>query len=77
MRVDIGPVIKLASKDTLVLASDGLTDNLGVSDIVEQVRKGTIVDAGTKLFDSVLESMSIPSGSVDDVATVLFRLASY
>mgnify|MGYP001811813319 CR=1 FL=1 len=77
MRVDIGPVIKLASKDTLVLASDGLTDNMGVSDIVEQVRKGTIVDAGTKLFDSVLESMSIPSGSVDDVATVLFRLASY
>ena len=77
MRVDIGPVIELASKDTLVLASDGLTDNIAVSDIVEQARKGKIVDAGTGLLESVLGCMATPSGSVDDVTTVLFRLASY
>lgn len=77
MRVDVGPVVKLASRDTVLLASDGLTDNVVVSDIVQQVRKGTIVDAGRQLFDSARVNMSLPSGTIDDMSTLLFRLASY
>jgi len=77
MRVDVGPVVKMASRDTLLLASDGLTDNVVVSDIVRQVRKGTLVDSGRALFDCARANMSLPSGTVDDMSTLLFRLSPY
>ena len=33
--IDVGPPVRLAARDTLVVASDGLCDNLLVEEIVE------------------------------------------
>ena len=49
MRVEVGPVVKLALRDTLVVGSDGLFDNLFVREIVELVRKGPLQKAGRQL----------------------------
>ncbi len=42
MRIEIGPSIPLAAKDTVLLASDGLIDNLTVKEIVGLLRKGSL-----------------------------------
>ena len=40
MRIEIGPRLKMARRDTLVVASDGLFDNLHTAEIIEIARKG-------------------------------------
>ena len=40
MRIEIGAPLELARRDTLLLASDGLSDNLLIHEIVERIRKG-------------------------------------
>ena len=45
MRIEIGPPIEMAPRDTLVLASDGLFDNLLPDEIVESVRSGPLDEA--------------------------------
>ncbi len=40
MRIEIGPTLGLRPRDTLVLSSDGLCDNLHLKEITEFVRKG-------------------------------------
>src|SRR5690606_2144872 len=42
MRIEIGPPVEMARRDTLVLASDGLLDNLLPSEIVGYVRSGPL-----------------------------------
>ena len=42
MRIEIGSTITLSPRDTLVLASDGLSDNLHVNEIIESIRKGPL-----------------------------------
>lgn len=42
MRVEIGPRIPLSRFDTILIASDGLADNMRVDQIVELVRKGAL-----------------------------------
>jgi len=42
MRIEVGSAIELAARDTLLLASDGLFDNLHVHEIVERIRKGPL-----------------------------------
>jgi serine/threonine protein phosphatase PrpC len=42
MHVEMGPTIRMAARDTLVLASDGLLDNLLPTEIVELVRTGPL-----------------------------------
>lgn len=42
MRIDLGPTIELAPRDTLLLASDGLFDNLHTEEIVARIRKGPL-----------------------------------
>jgi serine/threonine protein phosphatase PrpC len=79
MRIEIGSAIKIASRDTLVLASDGLSDNLHLPEIVECVRKGPLASVARKLASQVRERMK---GEVegepskpDDLTFVIFRLA--
>jgi serine/threonine protein phosphatase PrpC len=72
-RIELGPRLKLAQKDTLLLASDGLTDNLLIDDIIEIIRKGPLQNAATKLMHACTEKMHQPDGKVDDLTAVLFR----
>ena len=49
MRIEIGSSIEMSVRDTLVLASDGLSDNMAVSDIIETLRCGNLTDCAQQL----------------------------
>ena len=49
MRIELGAPLALARHDTLLLASDGLTDNLSLDEIVEIIRKGPLDRPSAKL----------------------------
>lgn len=77
MRIEIGPPVRLARLDTLVVASDGLADNLTAAEIVERARSGPLSGAGNKLAADTLSRMraeveGTPS-KPDDLSFVLFR----
>ena len=77
MSIEIGTPVKLDARDTVLLASDGLMDNLYVDEIVEIVRKGPLADAADKLVSRAMERM-MPTGGdepskPDDFTIVLFR----
>ncbi len=78
MRIEIGPVTRLSPRDTLVLASDGLSDNLYLEEIVEAVRIGPMEHAAATLVSSCAERMGggdarLP-GHPDDLSFIVFRL---
>lgn len=77
MRIEIGPVVRLAPRDTLVLASDGLYDNLYFEEIVERVRKGPLPRVAKSLVDACRRRMTKSDTSrpskPDDLAFLVFR----
>jgi serine/threonine protein phosphatase PrpC len=74
----VGSAIALAPRDTLLLASDGLSDNLHMPEIVECVRKGPLVEVTRELARNARERMeSGESGNPskpDDLTFAIFRL---
>ena len=78
MRIEIGAKIKLAPRDTLVLASDGLADNLHTGEIITRIRKGPLTKGVTQLVDEAGTRMSHPTDGVphkpDDLTVIAFRL---
>jgi serine/threonine protein phosphatase PrpC len=77
MRIEIGASIKLASHDTLILASDGVFDNLYQDEIVETIRKGPLQRAGAALLQLTRQRMQTPHADFpshpDDLTFILFR----
>ena len=77
MRIDIGPTIKMAKRDTLVLASDGLSDNLYNEETVGIVRKGDLLQAAGELIRKTTARMHKQEpdkpGKADDLSFILFR----
>ncbi len=77
MSIDIGAGIELAPRDTLVVASDGLTDNVHVEEIVELVRKGPLDAAVDRLVETVGSRMTTQAdgqpSKPDDLSLILFR----
>jgi len=78
MYIDIGPRIELAPRDTVLIASDGLSDNLYVEEIIEAVRTGALDSAATRLRDKTRERMTAAGSGLpshpDDLSFCLFRL---
>jgi len=72
MRVELGPLRKLATYDTVVMASDGLADNLLVGQIIDCVRKGPLKSAAEHLMSTCLQAMQ-DGGHPDDLTVVLYR----
>jgi serine/threonine protein phosphatase PrpC len=77
MRIDVGPVLSLSRRDTVVVASDGLFDNLHVEEIVDRVRKGPLEACANTLLTECQRRMAgedpeHPS-KADDLTFVLFR----
>ncbi len=77
MRIDMGSGIRLNPLDTVLLASDGLTDNVHLHEITELIRKGPMVDAvgsmiGLAKRRMTVETMHQPS-KPDDLSVILFR----
>lgn len=79
MRIEIGTSLKLAKKDTLVLASDGLFDNLYVDEIIETIRKGMLSKAANNLASLAHQRMTTVTENLpshpDDLSFILFRLS--
>ncbi|MFQ5790919.1 MAG: PP2C family protein-serine/threonine phosphatase, partial [Acidobacteriota bacterium] len=79
MRIEVGPTIEMARRDTLLLATDGLFDNLHTDEIVGLIRKGGLARAIKALAESSSDRMrnggdDMPS-KPDDLTCILFRLA--
>jgi serine/threonine protein phosphatase PrpC len=77
MSIEIGPVMKISPRDTLVLSSDSLPDNLYVDEIIESVRTGKLEQAAVRLMDSVDQRMRNPGVDhpchSDDFTFILYR----
>jgi serine/threonine protein phosphatase PrpC len=77
MRVEIGSSLNLASRDTLVLASDGLFDNLHVDEIVERIRKGPLPRVAASLAADCRRRMTQPQAGEpskpDDLTFIVYR----
>jgi serine/threonine protein phosphatase PrpC len=78
MRIELGPTLTLAPRDTVLIASDGLWDNMMIGDIVEGVRKGAIEKSLTAIARQCRERMVRPSPDLpskpDDMTALAFRL---
>lgn len=77
MRIDVGAEVELKSRDTVLVASDGLTDNVHIDEIIARIRKGPVdaaADAviglaGRRMRGTAVEQPSKP----DDLSLILFR----
>ena len=78
MRVEMGPVINLSQRDTLLLSSDGLSDNLYDDEIIDTIRKGPLLKSAKNLAAHCRENMLHPKADrnchPDDLSFILFRL---
>jgi len=78
MRIEIGPVLRLAARDTVLLASDGLSDNLSQGEIAERARKAPLDEAARRLAVDARRRMTAPMvgdpSKPDDLTLILFRL---
>jgi serine/threonine protein phosphatase PrpC len=77
MRIEIGPPVEMARRDTLVLASDGLLDNLLPNEIVELVRSGPLEQAVADLAEEAQRRMTTQLGAApskpDDLTVIAYR----
>ena len=78
MRVEIGPALQLAAHDTVLLASDGLFDNLFFDEIVEIIRMGPLPEAADRLVAATRARMTGDGSDgrpckPDDLTVILFR----
>lgn len=77
MHIEIGPKRKLSARDTLIVGSDGLFDNLRLDEIVETARKGPIEVAATRLAELANARMAMDDATEpskpDDLTFIIFR----
>jgi serine/threonine protein phosphatase PrpC len=80
MHVEMGPTIEMAARDTLVLASDGLLDNLLPTEIVDLMRTGPLDRAVGQLAAVAQERMNahaeadgVTPSKPDDLTIIAYR----
>jgi serine/threonine protein phosphatase PrpC len=80
MRIEVGAPLELAARDTLVVASDGLSDNLHVDEVVDLARKGPLKRALKKMVVTAHTRMTAPQDGIpskpDDLTIIAFRHGS-
>jgi len=78
MRIEVGSPVRLGPHDTLLVCSDGLVDNLRLSEIAGMVRRGPLDLAIRALAEAAAERMLQGSdrqpGKPDDLSVLGFRL---
>jgi serine/threonine protein phosphatase PrpC len=77
MRIDVGAGVELQPRDTVMLASDGLTDNVHLDEIIEHVRTGRLAESARSVVELAAGRMETrqpgqPS-KPDDLSLILFR----
>jgi len=79
MRIEIGPPVSMATRDTLVVASDGLFDNLTSPEIAAAIATGNLQKRTREMAELVTERMAVHHdhpgipGKPDDLTIVCFR----
>ena len=77
MRIDVGATVKLKPRDTVIVATDGLMDNVHLDEIIECVRKGPLANAANRAVDLARTRMLSASdgqpSKPDDLSLILFR----
>ena len=77
MWIDIGKPIQLADLDTVILASDGLWDNLYRDEVAELAGNWSLLMAAKEILRRVTERMKRERGSEfgkpDDLSFILYR----
>lgn len=77
MKIEIGPKIKLAARDTVTVASDGVLDNVSIDELSKAVRTGPIARSSRKLAKSVIQRMTSSEpddpSKPDDTTFVIYR----
>ena len=76
MLIEVGPRIRMAARDRILLASDGLTDNLHLAEILAHMRSGPLDGALDALVSRAGERMRMlkptDPGKPDDIVVILF-----
>jgi serine/threonine protein phosphatase PrpC len=78
MRIEIGPTRKLAPRDVVLLCSDGITDNLTIKQIAEQISGKPAETAAETILDSLKQRRATPGSTPykeDDVTMLVYRPA--
>jgi serine/threonine protein phosphatase PrpC len=77
MRIEVGPEVELSARDTVMIASDGLMDNLHLPEIVDRIRAGPLDEALEKVVSLAERRMAGVSeaqpSKPDDLSLILFR----
>ena len=77
MRIDVGGQVTLRPRDTILIASDGLMDNVHIHEIIERIRKGPIDKAAESVISLARRRMGAPAtdqpSKPDDLSLILFR----
>ncbi len=76
MKIELGPVVSMAARDTLVIGSDGLFDNLTMEEIVDHIRAGQLARQTELLVERIRSRMLTPDGfpsKPDDLTLICFR----
>lgn len=78
LSIEVGPELTLAARDTLVLASDGLFDNLTLREVADAVRTGALASAAERVAEHALRRMRGADGEPtlgkpDDLSLLVFR----
>jgi serine/threonine protein phosphatase PrpC len=77
MSIEIGPWVKLRQQDTVIVASDGLSDNTTLGEMCDLIRCGPLEDSARNLSLLAERRMSGASetvcGKPDDLTFALFR----
>ncbi len=77
MRMELGAEVNMAQRDTLLLASDGLFDNLALEEIIQHIRCGDLTKTAGKLAADSQQRMcaedSTTPSKPDDLTFILMR----
>ncbi len=77
MRIEIGSELPIAARDSLLLASDGLTDNVLQDEIISTIRSGPTSEALGAIMDLAQNRMGEEKpgqpSKPDDCTAILFR----
>ena len=77
MRIEVGRTLKLQPRDTMLLGSDGLFDNLHLSEIVDLIRKGPLARVAETLAEQCRRRMQDPQPEhpchPDDLTFLIYR----
>ena len=73
MSVEISQKVKLRPRDTVLLSSDGLSDNVMTDQIVQKCRVGSCLKAVETLAEIATKQMHTQDGHPDDLTILAYR----